>query len=101
MKDWDADASLEEKTGHYGTVETGSGLELIWGIGEYGENEYEVSYTLSNLVRELEDGQALLWNFDTFSDIPAENLTVEITGFEPFTEENVRFWGFGFDGVSN
>ncbi|WP_236253536.1 DUF2207 domain-containing protein [Carnobacterium sp. CS13] len=98
VKDWDADASLEEKAGHYGTVETGSGLELIWGIGEYGENEYEVSYTLSNLVRELEDGQALLWNFDTFSDIPAENLTVEITGVEPFTEENVRFWGFGFEG---
>ncbi len=46
----------------------------------------------------MEDGQGLLWNFDTFSDIPAENLTVEITGFEPFTKENVRFWGFGFEG---
>lgn len=68
------------------------------GIGEYGENDYEVTYTLSNLVRELEDGQGLLWNFDTFSEIPAEDLTVEITGFEPFTEDNVRFWGFGFEG---
>lgn len=98
VKEWDSDASLEEKAGYYGTVETDSGLELIWGIGKYGQQEYEVTYTLSNLVRELEDGQALLWNFDTFSDIPAENLTVEISGFEPFTTENVRFWGFGFEG---
>lgn len=98
MEPWNLDASLKEKAGHYGTVETDDGLELIWGIGEYGENDYEVTYTLSNLVRELEDGQGLLWNFDTFSDIPAENLTVEITGFEPFTKENVRFWGFGFEG---
>jgi ABC-type dipeptide/oligopeptide/nickel transport system ATPase subunit len=98
MNPWDEDASLKEKANHYGTIETDSGLELIWGIGEYGKNEYDVSYTLSNLVRELEDGQALLWNFDTFSDIPAENLTVKITGFEPFTKENVRLWGFGFEG---
>ncbi|WP_051912632.1 DUF2207 domain-containing protein [Carnobacterium funditum] len=95
---WNGDASLAEKANRYGIVKTDSGLELIWGIGEYGENEYVVSYTLSNLVRELEDGQALLWNFDTFSAIPAENLTVKITGFEPFTEKDIRFWGFGFAG---
>lgn len=95
---WDSNASQEEKAGKYGVIETDNGLELVWGIGEYGTNSYEVTYSLSNLVREAEDGQALLWNFDTFSDIPAENLTVEISGFEPFTEDNVRFWGFGFEG---
>lgn len=98
VTDWDSDDSREEKAGKYGVIETDDGLELVWGIGDYGTNEYEVTYTLSNLVRELEDGQALLWNFDTFSDIPAENLTVEISGPEPFTEDNVRFWGFGFEG---
>ncbi|WP_040985250.1 DUF2207 domain-containing protein [Oceanobacillus jeddahense] len=96
--DWDADDSREEKAGKYGTVSTSDGAELVWGIGEYGENTYTVTYTLSDLVRNLEDGQAMLWNFDTFSDIPAQNLTVEISGFQPFTQENVNFWGFGFDG---
>lgn len=98
VTDWDSDDSREEKAGKYGVIDTGDGLELVWGIGEYGDNTYEVTYSLSNLVRELEDGQALLWNFDTFSDIPADNLTVEIAGVEPFTEDDVRFWGFGFDG---
>ncbi|GIO21260.1 hypothetical protein J18TS1_43600 [Oceanobacillus oncorhynchi subsp. incaldanensis] len=96
--DWDSDDSREEKAGKYGTVSTDDGVELVWGIGEYGENTYTVTYTLSDLVRNLEDGQAMLWNFDTFSDIPAQNLTVEISGFQPFTQENVNFWGFGFDG---
>lgn len=100
VEEWDSGASIEEKAGKYGIIETDDGLELVWGIGEYGDNTYEVTYTLSNLVRELEDGQALLWNFDTFSDIPAENFTLEISGPGPFTEENTRFWGFGFDGNS-
>lgn len=96
--DWDSDDSMEEKAGKYGVIDTDSGYELVWGIGQYGANTYDVTYSLSNLVRELEDGQALLWNFDTFSDIPAENLTVEITGPEPFTEDSTRLWGFGFEG---
>lgn len=96
--DWNLDASREEKAGKYGVVETDSGQELIWGIGEYGQNNYELTYTLSNLVRELDDGQALLWNFDTFSNIPADNLRLTISGYEPFTQEDVRFWGFGFEG---
>ncbi|WP_218672702.1 DUF2207 domain-containing protein [Oceanobacillus timonensis] len=96
--DWDSDDSREEKAGKYGIVSTSDGAELVWGIGEYGKNTYTVTYTLSNLVRNLEDGQAMLWNFDTFSDIPAQNLTVEISGFQPFTPDNVNFWGFGFDG---
>lgn len=98
VEEWDSDDSMEEKAGNYGVIEDGDDLELVWGMGGHGENTYEVTYTLSNLVRELEDGQGLLWNFDTFSDIPAENVTVEISGHQPFTEDNVRFWGFGFEG---
>ncbi|WP_227995166.1 DUF2207 domain-containing protein [Oceanobacillus sp. CFH 90083] len=95
---WDSDDSREEKAGKYGTLSTSDGVELVWGIGEYGENTYTITYTLSDLVRNLEDGQAMLWNFDTFSDIPAQHLTVEISGFEPFTQDTVNFWGFGFEG---
>ncbi|MBY7142619.1 DUF2207 domain-containing protein [Virgibacillus sp. NKC19-3] len=95
---WDPDDSREEKAGKYGTLSTKDGVELVWGIGEYGDNTYTLTYTLSDLVRDLEDGQAMLWNFDTFSDIPAQNVTVEISGFQPFTQEMADFWGFGFDG---
>ena len=55
-------------------------------------------YSLSDVVRQLEDGQSLLWNFDTFSDIPAEQLVIELSGPQPFSQENTKLWGFGFNG---
>lgn len=96
--DWDIDESFEEKAGFYGILEDGNDYELVWGISEYGQNQYELTYTLTNLVRQLEDGQGLLWNFNTFGDIPPEELTMEIEGPVPFTEEDTMLWGFGLEG---
>ena len=96
--DWDSSDSQAEKSGQYGIIETSDGLELVWGIGDYGQNNYEVHYSLSDVVRQLEDGQSLLWNFDTFSDIPAEQLVIELSGPQPFSQENTKLWGFGFNG---
>src|SRR5699024_7614758 len=37
QSEWNPDASLEEKAGKYGVIETDEGIELVWGIGGYGE----------------------------------------------------------------
>lgn len=97
QSDWDPDAGIEEKAGKYGGIETDEGMELVWGIGEYGEQTYVVNYTLENVVRNLEDGQSLYWNFDTFSDLPTENFTMNVTSEVPLDDE-MKFWGFGFEG---
>lgn len=98
--DWNPDAELEEKAGKYGVIETDDGTELVWGIGEYGEQTYIVNYTLENVVRNLEDGQSLYWNFDTFSGLPTENFSMNVTSEVPLGED-MRFWGFGFEGDIN
>ncbi|MCZ0704426.1 putative membrane protein YgcG [Natronobacillus azotifigens] len=96
---WDIDASREEKAGKYGIVETNNGQELSWGIGEYGEHEYTVSYTISGMVRQLEDGQGMNWRFfDGRNNINPEEVTITITGSHPFTQEYTKIWGFGFAG---
>ena len=77
--DWNIENSFEEKANKYGVIETDDGYELAWGITEYGSPEYQVEYTLSNLVRNLEDGQALFWNFDSFLSLPTDRLTLEIS----------------------
>jgi len=100
QSEWNPDASLEEKAGKYGVIETDEGIELVWGIGGYGEQTYIVHYTLENVVRNLEDGQSLYWNFDTFSDLPTENFTMNVSSEVPFSE-NMKFWGFGFEGEIN
>lgn len=97
--DWDVNASREEKAGKYGIVETGDGVELCWGIGEYGEHEYTVTYTITNMVRQLDDGQGMNWQlFNGQDNINPEEIAINITGPQSFTTDNTRIWGFGFDG---
>ncbi|WP_017471330.1 DUF2207 domain-containing protein [Amphibacillus jilinensis] len=99
---WDVDASREEKAGKYGVVTTNRGIELSWGIGEYGEHAYTVSYTVSDMVRQLEDGQAMNWRlFDGKNNINPEEVTIIIRGPQPFTQDNTKIWGFGFEGEVN
>ncbi len=97
--EWDIYASREEKAGKYGIVVTEKGSELCWGIGEYGDHEYEVSYTISGMVRQLKDGQALNWKFfEGTGNINPKEFYITIEGPEAFTDENTRIWGFGFAG---
>ncbi|CAD2074087.1 hypothetical protein GCM10007358_12010 [Phocicoccus schoeneichii] len=95
---WPEDGSLEEKRGKYGIIETDDGFELVWGIGEYQTQTYTVHYTLENLVHNLEDGQSIYWDFNTFNDLETHRVRMEITSDVPLTKDNVKFWGFGFDG---
>src|SRR5690625_1125780 len=97
--DWNIDASREEKAGKYGIVETSNGYELCWGIGEYGEHEYMVTYTITDLVRQLKDGQSMNWQFfDGANNINPEEVGVRIFGPDPFTVDDTLIWGFGFEG---
>lgn len=96
--EWEQNQSREEKKDTYGIIEERDGKELVWGIGDYGRQTYEVNYTVSNMVRQLNDGQSMHWNFNTFGDIVPENMTIDISGPFAFTQEETRIWGFGFEG---
>ncbi|GEM00977.1 Predicted membrane protein [Halolactibacillus halophilus] len=96
---WNLDWSREEKAGKYGIIETGDGYELTWGIGEYGSHEYVVTYTLSDLVRQLDDGQSMNWKFFSGQDnINPEDVSITVTGPVAFNQGNTKIWGFGFNG---
>ncbi len=97
-EDWDIDDSFEEKANRYGTIDVDDGYELAWGISEYGSQEYLVTYSLSNLVRSLDDGQALFWDFDTFTSLPTDKLTIELRTPFPLEEAVLDYYGFGFEG---
>lgn len=96
---WDLDWSREEKAGKYGIIETADGYELTWGIGEYGPHEYVVTYTLSDLVRQLDDGQSMNWRFFSGQgNINPEDVSMTVTGPVAFDQDNTKIWGFGFNG---
>ena len=97
-KDWDIDASFEEKAYKYGVITKEDAYELAWGISEYGQKEYHLTYALTNLVRDLEDGQALFWNFDSFLSFPTEQVTLKIKTDFDLDEKLLDYYAFGFEG---
>ena len=51
------------------------------------------------MVRQLEDGQSLLWRlFNGRNNVPPEEVTITISGPVPFDQEQTNIWGFGYDG---
>ena len=99
INNWDSDRSREEKAGKSGILKTNNGLELVFGVGEYGDHKYEFEYTVTNMVKALEDGQSLYWRFinDKLST-PPEEIEITVKGFKPFTKDDVNMWSFGYPG---
>lgn len=97
--DWDVGRSREEKAGTYGVIDTGDGVELAWGIGDPGRHRYKLEYTITGLVKNLDDAQALFWQFVNYDlSNPPEQVRLVIHADFPIEEENARIWAFGFPG---
>jgi len=100
VEDWDVDASFEEKAGKCGILETDEGVELCWGISEYGENRYAIEYVLHGLVGGYADADGFNHRFvDEMSFFPTDVvLTVCNQDGTPLSDDFCDIWAFGFDG---
>ena len=100
VEDWDVNASFDEKAGKCGIVETKDGVELCWGITEYGENRYAIEYVVHGLVGAYSDADGFNHRFvDDMSVFPTDVvLTVCNQNGTPLTDEDCDVWGFGFSG---
>lgn len=97
---WDLDASREEKAFKSGMIETADGIELSWGIGEYGPHEYIIEYEVTNFIKQLNDAQMLYWQFVNPDMDPApENVRIDIEASKAFTNTNTQLWTFGHHGT--
>jgi len=77
---WDTSGTIEEKAGKSGINYTNDGLELCFGIGQYGRREFTLQYKVTNFVRNLNDDyQAIYWKFINEDLQPLEKATVTIT----------------------
>ena len=100
LEHWDVDAPLEEKAGRCGIVETEEGVELCWGIGEYGRRRYTVSYVLHGLTGAYDDADGFNHRFvDEMGTFPTHvSLTIRMEDGTPLTDGNCGIWAFGYDG---
>lgn len=100
VENWDVNASFEEKAGKCGILQTGEGVELCWGISQYGENRYVIEYVLHGLVGSYTDADGFNHRFvDEMTFFPSDvELTIRNQDGTPLRDDICDIWAFGFDG---
>ena len=92
---WNTSGTLETKANKCGINQVSDGVELCWGISEYGSHTYTAKYTITNFISETSDAQMIYWTL-----IPYEfsnsigNAYIKIhTAFD--IADTVDVWGYG------
>ena len=101
VKDWDVDASFKKKAGKCGIVETKNGVELCFGITEYGHKEYMFSYVVTDFIKGYRDANGTNFMFinPEMSTFPtAGTIVIAMEDGTPLTESNAGVWAFGYEG---
>jgi len=101
VEDWDVDASFKKKAGKCGIVETDDGVELCFGITEYGHKEYTFSYVVTDFIKGYRDtnGTNFMFINPEMSTFPtAGRIEILIEDGTKLNESNARIWAFGFEG---
>ena len=96
---WDIHRSRAAKAARCGTVSTDQGYELCWGIGSNGRHLFQVSYTLTGLVKVYDDGAGFNHMFVArgLSDAP-QRIRLTITAPDSLERDSTGVWAFGFKG---
>ena len=96
---WDTDRSRDAKRGRCGIVRKSSGVELCWGVGDYGDHRWTVSYTVRGLAMQMGEYTGLYFTFVNPGMMASpQHVRVRLlngTGGPEWTSDNVKVWGFG------
>ncbi len=101
LTDWDINASQSDKAGKCGIYISGDETDICWGIGEYGEHTYTITYTISNFVQQYDDYQNVYFTLlqDGMDPVP-ESATITISASFDFDESSVSVSGYGYSGTA-
>ena len=92
---WDTNASKSEKAYKCGINNIYNGVELCWGISNYGSNVYTVKYNISNFVSELTDSQMMYWTlipYDFSNTIGSVKVKIHA---DTYFQDTIDVWGYG------
>ena len=95
LADWNTSGTLDSKAYKCGINYLSNGLELCWGISEYGTSKYTVEYKISNFVSQVDDCQMIYWTLIPyeFSD-EIQDVQIVIHSDKSF-EDTIDVWGYG------
>ena len=101
VEDWDVDWGFSEKSRKCGINETYDGVELCFGISEYGEMRYAIEYIVKDFIKGYTDydGTNFMFINPDMSTFPTDgHITITLQNGMELTENNAGIWGFGYDG---
>lgn len=95
LNSWKTSGTLDSKAYKCGINKISNGVELCWGISEYGNHTYIASYEITNFVSTLTDSQMIYWTlipYDFSNTIG--NVYIKIyTDF--YIPKDIEVWGYG------
>jgi len=100
LSSWNVNANFDNKAYKNGLHYISGGVELCWGISNYGNRKYTLKYDISNFVTQYTDTQGIYFNFLNL-DQSVDNAKITIRSDFPFSLENARIWAFGNNGSIN
>lgn len=97
---WDVNRSMAQKAGKCGIVSKSNGVEICWGLGDHNPHKYTVQYTMTNVVKSMQDYDALHMQFVSPGIRPRvseASVTILAEG-QSLNDENTGIWAFGYEG---
>lgn len=97
---WNVDGSFNSKKYKNGINKISDGVELCFGISEYGRHNYVLTYTITNFVYQLNDSQMVYFSLMPY-DFSNEPDNVYIKIYSDFKyQDTLDVWGYGYKGFA-
>lgn len=97
LSSWDIDASFKEKAYKSGINTLSDGVELCFGISEFGNHQYIMKYHIDNFVVSTADKDMIYWTLidNDLSDKPDDFYVKVHSDFKYNDTDEV--WGYGYE----
>ena len=99
IETWDISETFENKKYKNGINNNSGILELCWGISEYGNKVYTISYDLSNFVFQTNDSQIIYYTVFVDTEIKPNDIYFTMN-YETQFESTLDVWGYGYKGYA-
>lgn len=93
--DWNTSLSFTGKAYKNGINHISNGVELCFGISDYGTHTYKMEYQISNFVAGLEDADMVYWTLMPYDfSVEPDEVYIKMYADEDF-EDTLDVWGYG------
>ena len=95
---WKSNSDIETNKQKCAIVNTSDGVDLYWGIGQYGSNVYFLEYDITNFVSNLKDQNQIIY-FEFFQNGREEikHVGINISAEDVLFTDIADVWGCGND----